>query len=101
MKLILDTDVNVNYIQTLCMIFFPGAKFALDEVVTRDTPVVTVRTKAGEEDIFAFAEIRIGEQAEDTRARYIPAGKTKQARSWTRPPCWSAARRSVITGSAL
>ena len=27
MKLILDGDVNVYYIQTLCMIFFPGEKF--------------------------------------------------------------------------
>ncbi len=65
MKLILDTDVNVNYIQTLCMIFFPGAKFALDEVVTDETPVVTVRTRIVEDNkIYAFAEIRIGEQAE-------------------------------------
>ncbi len=80
MKLILDTDVNVNYIQTLCMIFFPGAKFALDEVVTRDTPVVTVRTKAGEEDIFAFAEIRIGEQAESaTFTQAIRNGDGKRA----------------------
>ena len=27
MKLILDGDINVYYIQTLCMIFFPGEKF--------------------------------------------------------------------------
>ncbi|MBO7740411.1 MAG: coproporphyrinogen dehydrogenase HemZ [Clostridia bacterium] len=63
MKLILDTDVNVNYIQTLCMIFFPGAKFAQDEVVTDETPVVTVTTKTEEDKIYAFAKIQVGEQA--------------------------------------
>lgn len=63
MKLILDTDVNINYIQTLCMIFFPGAKFALDEVVTEETPVVTVKTVTDAEKVYAFGEIRIGEQA--------------------------------------
>ena len=63
MKLILDTNVNVNYIQTLCMIFFPGAKFAQDEVVTDETPVVTVTTRESEEEIYAFAKIQVGEQA--------------------------------------
>ncbi len=63
MKLILNTDVNVNYIQTLCMIFFPGAKFAQDEVVTEETPIVSVTTEEEEDKIHAYAEIRIGEQA--------------------------------------
>lgn len=62
MKLILDTDVNVNYIQTLCMIFFPGAKFAQDEIVTEDTPVVTVITRSEEDKIYAFARIQVGAQ---------------------------------------
>lgn len=63
MKLILDTSVNVNYIQTLCMIFFPGAKFAQDEVVTDETPLVTVTTRESEEEIYAYAKIQVGEQA--------------------------------------
>jgi len=62
MKLILDTDVNVNYIQTLCMIFFPGAKFAQDEVVTDETPIVTVITRNEEDKIYAFARIQVGAQ---------------------------------------
>lgn len=87
MKLILDTDVNVNYIQTLCMIFFPGAKFAQDEVVTDETPVVTVTTRAEEDKIFAYAKIQVGEQSafaeftqpikdgDDKRAGKIAVGK--------------------------
>lgn len=62
MKLNLFTDVNENYIQTLCMIFFPGAKFAQDEVITDETPVVTVRTHREENQYHAACEIRVGEQ---------------------------------------
>ncbi len=64
MKLILDTDVNLNYIQALCMIFFPGAKFAQDEVVTEETPIVSVRSRHTEEGaIDAEATITIGAQS--------------------------------------
>ena len=64
MKLILDTDVNLNYIQSLCMIFFPGAKFALDEVVTEETPIVRVSSFYGEDgSITANATITIGSQS--------------------------------------
>ena len=31
MKLILDGNINSYYIQTLCMIFFPGEKFGVAE----------------------------------------------------------------------
>ena len=63
MKLILDTDVNLNYIQALCMIFFPGAKFAKDEVVTEETPIVTVSSHYGEDgSITAVATITVGQQ---------------------------------------
>lgn len=62
MKLILDTSVNEYYIQTLCMIFFPGAKFAHDEVVTEETPIVTVTSRTENACVNAYAKIQIGEQ---------------------------------------
>ncbi len=34
-------DLNRSYAQTLCLIFFPGAKFAEDEVPTPETPTVS------------------------------------------------------------
>ncbi|MBQ9131958.1 MAG: coproporphyrinogen dehydrogenase HemZ, partial [Clostridia bacterium] len=38
MKLILDGDINVYYIQTLCMIFFPGEKFGAGEENNPNAP---------------------------------------------------------------
>ncbi len=38
MKLKLDGNINVYYVQTLCMIFFPGAKFGADAQNDPDAP---------------------------------------------------------------
>ncbi len=43
MILHIEGDINEYYVQTLCMLFFPGAKFGVSEEVTPDTPVVSVR----------------------------------------------------------
>ena len=40
MKLFVDGDINAYYVQTLCMLFFPGAKFAENEPDTPETPAV-------------------------------------------------------------
>ena len=45
MKLILDGDVNVYYIQTLCMIFFPGEKFGAAGQEQPDVPVLSLRLR--------------------------------------------------------
>ena len=64
MKLILNTDVNMNYIQALCMIFFPGAKFSQSEEVTDETPIVSVSSVHGEDgSISAEATITVGSQS--------------------------------------
>ncbi len=42
MKLILDGKINVYYVQTLCMIFFPGAKFGAAEQEDPSAPVMHV-----------------------------------------------------------
>ena len=50
MILDLDSEINVYYVQTLALIFFPGEKFSPGEERTPDTPVLTVhvnRTEAG------------------------------------------------------
>lgn len=60
MKLILSGDVNPYYVQTLCLIFFPGAKFAEDEEITSETPVVTVNAVSTPENVCAKVSIRIG-----------------------------------------
>lgn len=42
MRLYIDGPVNKYYVQTLCMIFFPGSKFAEDEEVEEGTPQLWV-----------------------------------------------------------
>ncbi|MBR2459773.1 MAG: coproporphyrinogen dehydrogenase HemZ [Clostridia bacterium] len=60
MKLFIDGKVNRYYIQTLCMIFFPGAKFSEDEPDdgSADALRMTVRKEA--EGIYARAELSSG-----------------------------------------
>lgn len=68
MKLITEGGINPYYAQTLCMIFFPGAKFGVDEEVGADTPVVTIRVSEIEGAARGTASIRIGDtHCESTR----------------------------------
>ena len=36
MKLTVKGDINAFYVQTLCMIFFPGEKFSQDQEITEE-----------------------------------------------------------------
>ena len=72
MILKIEQGINRYYVQTLCMVFFPGAKFSLDEEVTPDTPVVTVSSTTDGENVTARVTITVGElsvTAEDTRQK--------------------------------
>ena len=72
MILNVDQGINRYYVQTLCMVFFPGAKFSADEEATPDTPVITVRASGDGENVTASVTISVGElsvKAEDTRAK--------------------------------
>ena len=42
MKLTVNGDINAFYVQTLCMIFFPGEKFTEAQEITEDTPIMDV-----------------------------------------------------------
>ena len=42
MILHLTGEINRYYVQTLCMVFFPGAKFSENEEATPDTPIVSL-----------------------------------------------------------
>ena len=42
MILHLTGEINRYYVQTLCMVFFPGAKFSENEEATPDTPTVSL-----------------------------------------------------------
>jgi len=64
MKLIINGDIGQYYAQTLCMLYFPGAKFSPDEIVTDETPIVTLTMESSEDTnkLIATASIKIGEQ---------------------------------------
>lgn len=62
MILDLDSEINVYYVQTLALIFFPGEKFSPGEERTPETPVLTVRVKRNEMGYTASASLEIGEK---------------------------------------
>ena len=57
MRLFLNGDINVYYIQTLCMIFFPGAKFGSDAQNDPDAPALYLNLEPHEEGLRAAVTV--------------------------------------------
>ena len=38
MKITIEGDINVSYVQNLCLIFFPGQKFSQQEQESEEQP---------------------------------------------------------------
>ena len=55
-------NLNAYYLQTLAMIFFPGAKFPENEPETPETIVIVIDLKEAETAAAAHAEIRRGDK---------------------------------------
>lgn len=66
MKLYFDGDINQYYVQTLCMIFFPGAKFPENEEITPETPVLWLTLSCDEQQATATAKLQLGERTAET-----------------------------------
>lgn len=62
MILITEGNVNIYYLQTLCLLFFPGQKFSPDEVETENTPVVRVSLRETESGVEAECLMRVGKK---------------------------------------
>ena len=60
MKLFIDGDINNYYVQTLCMLFFPGAKFSQEEELTENSDVLSLTMRTSESGVTAYAEMRSG-----------------------------------------
>jgi len=58
MKVIVDGDINKYYVQMLCMIFFPGAKFGEDEEENPEVPTLEVKVVKEPNGVYANAELR-------------------------------------------
>ncbi len=79
MKLYIDGPVNKYYVQTLCMIFFPGTKFSNDEIVTEDTPQLWVSMTKLPDGVDTGARFAYqGQSAEVTRHYDYREGYTKE-----------------------
>ena len=59
MKLILDGNINSYYIQTLCMIFFPGEKFGVAEQMDPNSPELYVRLCENDDGVETYAHITV------------------------------------------
>ncbi len=57
MKLILEGNINAYYIQTLCMIFFPGAKFGAEAANNPDAPELSLSLVEKEEGMEATVSV--------------------------------------------
>ena len=57
MKLFVEGDINLYYVQTLCLLFFPGAKFSQDEEVTDSSDVLDLRMVTDEKGVTAYVEL--------------------------------------------
>ncbi len=56
-------NINRYYVQSLCMIFFPGSTFGENEVSGEDVPEVTVHVYPDEENsITAYASIKLNDR---------------------------------------
>ena len=62
--MILNIEGNLNryYAQTLCLVYFPGAKFGEDEVERDGVPVVDMFIEDRDDGIYSRVSIRLGEK---------------------------------------
>ncbi len=63
MILRIEGEINRYYVETLCMVFFPGATFSESEAAGVDVPEVTVCVRGEEDGSYATATIRVGDKA--------------------------------------
>ncbi len=63
MILHIDGKINPYYVQTLCMVFFPGATFGSNEVPGEGVPEVTVNVfPDGNRSVTAYVSIRLNDR---------------------------------------
>ena len=60
MKLNIEGNINRYYVQTLCMIFFPGEKFPEEEEISATTPILDLKLTCTEEKAVAEVTARRG-----------------------------------------
>ena len=74
MKLKLKGNVNIYYIQTLCMIFFPGAKFGATEE-DNDSPTLELELFETKESVRVFVRVLLGDKTASAEKEYPLDGR--------------------------
>lgn len=70
MKLNIEGQVNVYYVQTLCMIFYPGEKFSEDQEITENTPVLDLKVQQSPQGYVVDATLTQGAKSASTQKNY-------------------------------
>ena len=70
MKLFLNGNINVYYIQTLCMIFFPGAKFGAEEQTKEGIPALYLNLEPYEEGLRADVTVIVDGKSASSQKYY-------------------------------
>lgn len=70
MKLNIQGKVNVYYVQTLCMIFYPGEKFSEDQEITPSTPVLDLNVQETAEGYVVDATLMQGNKRANVQKNY-------------------------------
>ncbi len=66
MILKINGDIDPYYVQTLCMLFFPGAKFAQNEQASPETPELELTLRFYSDDAaYAHARIKLGDKVSE------------------------------------
>ena len=81
MKLYVEGNINRYYVQTLCMIFFPGEKFPEDEEVGENTPVLSLKLTCDSERALAYVEASRGEKKVVAERDYLFADRPSEERT--------------------
>ncbi len=59
----LKGDINISYVENLCLIFFPGAKFGKEEIEGEDTPKLDLTVETIDSGCYAKATMSIGDKS--------------------------------------
>lgn len=70
-------DIKPYYVQTLCMLFFPGETFSPDEKPDENTPFLSVEVSGTDEVTVSVSARADGKTGDITRVRGIKSGVTR------------------------
>lgn len=78
MRIEIESPINKYYVQTLCMIFFPGSKFS-DETEECNSHALFLKTESNETGIFSYAKMTyMGKSSETEHTVEYNATRTKE-----------------------